>query len=89
MSLILVFHNVQTEPGPLQDDASYTVEVLVGDGGPSSRVISSGRVEHHSRAAGWEALVRRYLDELESRPRSQPDTAVAPPLVGSANDEPS
>jgi len=64
MSLILVFHNDQKEPGQLKEDASYNVQVLVGDGGPFSKTIASGRVEHHMRSDGWEILVRRFLDEL-------------------------
>lgn len=64
MSLILVFHNDQPhDSGPLVEDASYDVRVLVGDGGPNSRTIAQGRVEHHLRSAGWKALVRRFLDE--------------------------
>ena len=66
MSLILVFHNDQ-EPGSLKEDASYNVRVLVGDGGPQSRTIASGRVEHHQRSDGWIPLVRRFLDEQAAR----------------------
>lgn len=67
MSLILVFHNDQSAPAPLKDDASYNVTVLVGDGGPRSTLLASGRVEHHQRMDGWEALVQRFLDERRAQ----------------------
>lgn len=66
MSLILVFHNQQKEPGPLQEDASYHVWVGVGDGTAArTQRIAEGRVEHHQRSTGWRALVQRFLDEYE------------------------
>ena len=63
MALILVFHNDQQDGKPLRDNASYDVRVLVGDGGPRSKVIATGRVEGHSRSDGWKALVLQYLNQ--------------------------
>ena len=67
MALILVFHNDQADGQPIREDASYNVTVLVGDGGPRSKTIASGRIEHHNRSDGWETLVRRFLDERKAR----------------------
>ena len=63
MALIIIFHNQQKVVGPLLEDADYRVTVLVGDGGPNSRLIAEGRVEHHQRSLGWKALVKRDLEE--------------------------
>lgn len=63
MALILVFHNDQTDPGPLRENANYNIEVFVGDGGVNSLSIAKGRIEHHNRSDGWEALVQRFLNE--------------------------
>lgn len=61
MALILVFHNDSTGG---EEDANYNVRVMVGDGTElRTRDIAGGRVEDHNRGDGWEALVRRFLDE--------------------------
>jgi hypothetical protein len=67
MALILVFHNDQKTLGPIRKDASYNIEVFVGNGGRDSLSIAKGRVEHHQRSDGWEALVQRFLDERKPR----------------------
>jgi len=58
MSLILVFRNISN----LQECSDYDVQVLVGDGGPLSNIISTGKVINHNRSNGWQALVQAYLD---------------------------
>jgi len=65
MSLILVFQNISN----LQERSDYDVQVLVGDGGPNSAIISKGMVINHARSKGWKALVQRYLDETEEDSR--------------------
>ena len=65
MSLILVFHNDQKEPGPLREDANYNVAVFIGDGtAAGSCEIARGRVDHHQRSLGWATLVRRFMDSI-------------------------
>lgn len=61
MALILTFQNVSAL-APVSD---YRVTVLVGDGGPSSRTIATGRVNGHPRDHGWKALVQQFLDEQQ------------------------
>ena len=65
MALILVFVN-KSNLAPVSD---YDVQVLVGDGTPArSKTIAAGRIVGHTRADGWEILVRRFLDETRQEP---------------------
>lgn len=59
MALIVVLRNLSSL-APVSD---YAYEVLVGDGGPTSRTITEGVVKGHRRDDGWRALVQRLLDE--------------------------
>lgn len=62
MALILTFVNM-SKLAPVSD---YRVEVLVGDGSlERSRVLYRGEVKGHPRDAGWQALVRQFLEEVE------------------------
>lgn len=62
MALIIALVN-KSNLAPVSD---YIYEVLIGDGTPErSRVIERGRVSGHTRADGWEVLVRKLLDERQ------------------------
>ena len=63
MSLIIVLQNV-SDLAPVSD---YRYRVLVGDGGPRSRVLETGTVTNHIRAEGWDALLRQLL--LQRKPK--------------------
>ena len=63
MSLIVVLQNV-SQLAPVSD---YNVQVLVGDGTVErSKVLYAGKVLHHERADGWQALLRALVDSLPS-----------------------
>ena len=60
MSLIVVVTN-KSKLAPISD---YTYEVLVGDGTVArSHSIARGEILAHPRADGWQALIRRVLDD--------------------------
>ena len=60
MSLIVVLTN-QSHLAPVSD---YYYKAMVGDGTEKgSDTIATGRIEQHTRADGWKALVRRLLDQ--------------------------
>lgn len=63
MSLIVVLQNI-SDLAPTSD---YRYQVLVGDGGPRSKVLEVGLVKGHSRADGWQALVQRFLTAREEK----------------------
>ena len=78
MSLIITLQNV-SELAPISD---YYYQVLVGDGGPRSRVLESGMVKSHHRSNGWEALVRLWLHSREKGSTKCLDGSTS---VGGAN----
>lgn len=59
MSLIVIAQNISN----LASESDYTYQVLVGDGGPRSRILATGTVKKHRRSDGWKALIRRILKE--------------------------
>ena len=59
MSLIIVIRNMSH----LAPESDYNYEVMVGDGGPLSNVLKQGTIKKHLRSDGWEALVKRVLDD--------------------------
>lgn len=59
MALILALVN-KSKLAPVSD---YRYQVLVGDGGPDSKVIATGVIKAHTRSDGWKALIQRVLDE--------------------------
>jgi hypothetical protein len=74
MALILVFVNKSN----LADISDYDVQVLIGDGTPErSTVLKETRIEGHTRADGWETLVRRLVRRCScSCHRVRNDTCV-------------
>lgn len=59
MALIVVIQNTSN----LAALSNYRYQVLVGDGTVErSKVLASGVITGHERAAGWQVLVRRLLD---------------------------
>lgn len=59
MSLIVIVTN-RSKLAPVSD---YTYEVLVGDGSTErSMHIAHGEVKGHTRADGWQALLKRVID---------------------------
>jgi len=60
MALILIIQN-QSNLAPISD---YKYDVLVGDGSPArSDVIARGVIIGHTRADGWQTLVRMLLEQ--------------------------
>lgn len=60
MALIVVLTNI-SNLAPVSD---YNYEVLVGDGTDArSSTIARGKVKGHKRDDGWQALVKRVLDQ--------------------------
>lgn len=57
MSLIIVLRNT-TDLKPV---SNYEYKVLIGDGGPNSKVLETGKVLKHHRKDGWEALIEKFL----------------------------
>ena len=84
MSLILVFRNEQEEAGPLRESATYHVRVLIGDGGPRSKVLVEQHI-NHQRSDGWLALVQKFLTSQQPPPPPTP-ALVVPPLHPETDD---
>lgn len=62
MALIVVFENI-TKLAPVSD---YRVKVGIGDGTVAgTHRIYEGTIKNHKREDGWQALVRRLVDERE------------------------
>jgi hypothetical protein len=59
MSLIVVLRNT-SDLAPFSD---YEYKVLVGDGGPDSKVLETGVVRGHYRDDGWEELMKKFMRE--------------------------
>ena len=59
MALIIVLKNV-SNLAPVSD---YKYQVLIGDGGPMSNIIETGKVIGHDRSKGWEELVKAFMEE--------------------------
>lgn len=58
MSLIVVLHNISN----LADVSDYDYQVFIGDGSVyGSKLLESGKVRGHARAAGWPVLLRQLL----------------------------
>jgi hypothetical protein len=59
VGLYIILHNDGTG---INGDANYDYIVQI-----NQLVIARGRVEHHNRDAGWEALIRRVADQEQCR----------------------
>jgi hypothetical protein len=80
MALIIVLQNV-SNLAPVSD---YKYQVLVGDGTVErSKVLTAGTLRRHERADGWVALVRQFLDAVDTSENRQsllpPPTPTADP----------
>jgi len=58
MSLIITIRNISN----LAPQSDYEYTVLIGDGGPRSRIIAGGLVTGHERSDGWEKLAQKVID---------------------------